>query len=347
MKPGVDKEYMDDRIRSVLCAIVKNYIETEEPVGSRTLSKVLELGLSPATIRNVMADLTEQGFLEQPHTSAGRVPTNRAYRYYVDVCLEALELPGEVKTVIERSLQDTAVGLENLLGSTSKVLMELTELTGVVASPRISNTRLRQIEFIKISPHRVYVVLFTQSTMAHHKMIETSEEFTQEFLTSVSRFLNEHFASCSLTEVRHSVLTTLAEEKQSYDQMLAKAVRLSRRAFDLAEERELYVEGLTNIVRGFGDLGKIDRLIESLEEKAAVIELLDRTLEQPGVNITIGMEDTCLALTDCALVTARYGNGNKELGAIGVIGPTRMNYLLVIPVIDYTARVLSQAIANQ
>jgi heat-inducible transcriptional repressor len=338
---------MDDRLRSVLCAIVRNYIESEEPVGSRTLSKVLELGLSPATIRNVMADLTEQGYLEQPHTSAGRVPTNRAYRFYVDVCLEALELPGEVKTVIERSLQDSALGLENLLDSTSRVLTALTELTGVVASPRINNTRLRKIEFIKIGPHRTYVVLFTQASMVHHKLIETSEDFSQEFLTSVSRFLNEHFSACSLAEVRDSVLSTLAEEKQSYDQMLAQAVRLSRRAFDLAEKRQLYLDGLANIVRGFGDLATIDRLIASLEEKAAVIDLLDRTLEQPGVNIIIGLQDTDLALADCALVAARYGNGGKELGAIGVIGPTRMNYLRVIPVIDYTARMLSQAIANQ
>ena len=342
-----DDGHMDDRLRAVLCAIVEAYIETVEPVGSRTLSRLLDLGLSPATIRNVMADLTDQGYLRQPHTSAGRVPTTLAYRYYVDRCIDKMLLPGEVKTVIERSLNESANGLVHLLASTSKLLAGLTQFTGIVASPRVSEARLRQIEFLKIGERSIYAVLITQSNMGHHKIIETSEELSQEFLNSVSSYLNEQFAFRSPEEVRREVLESLVEEQESYDQMLAQAARLSKKAFDVSDERDLYVEGLSHIVNDFDDVADIRRLLKALEEKFAIIDLLDQTLEETGVNLAIGREIPIMELQECSLVTARYSNGDRVLGAIGVIGPTRMNYPRVIPVIDYAARMLSQAIASQ
>ena len=344
------EEHMDERLKSILCAIVENYIETVEPVGSRTLSKSLSLSLSPATIRNTMADLTEMGYLEQPHTSAGRVPTNLAYRYYVDHCITGLggaALPGEIQTVIERSLKESSAGLGHLLNSATSLISGLTQFTGVVASPRISQVRLRMIEFLKINESQIYVVLFTQSNMVHQKIIESSEDLSQEFLNSVSVYLNEHFGASSLEDVREQVLESLVEEKENYDQLLAQAVRLSRKAFDIADERQLYVEGQSFIAREFDNLEKIRRLLEALEDKMCLIGLLDETLESPGVNITIGLEEPELDLDDCSMVTAKYHIGNRALGAIGVIGPNRMNYARIIPIIDYTAKTLSEAIANQ
>jgi heat-inducible transcriptional repressor len=350
MATGTVEEHMDDRLKSILCAIVENYIETVEPVGSRTLSKALSLNLSPATIRNTMADLTELGYLEQPHTSAGRVPTNRAYRYYVDHCIGGLgedTLPGEVQIVIERSLNESSAGLAQLLNSATSLISGLTQFTGVVASPRISQVRLRMIEFLKINESQIYVVLITQSNMVHQKIIEASENLSQEFLNSVSEYLNEHFAASSLEDVREKVLESLVKEKENYDQLLAQAVRLSRKAFDIADERQLYVEGQSFIAREFDNLEKIRRLLEALEDKISLIGLLDETLDNPGVNITIGLDDPDLYLEDCSLVTAKYHIGNRALGAIGVIGPNRMNYGRIIPILDYTAKTLSAAIANQ
>ena len=347
MRARLESQAMDERLRAVLFAIVESYIETVEPVGSRTLSKILDLGLSPATIRNVMADLTEQGYLEQPHTSAGRVPTNRAYRFYVEAGEGRGELPAEIQRVVERTLSESASGLINLLSCTSRLLSELTQMTGVVASPRVSKTRLRLIEFLKISDTRIYAVLITQSNMVYHKIIEVSEALSQDFLNSVSRYLNERFARKPLDEVRQQVLDTLLEGKAAYDQLLAHAVRLSKKALDLSDERELYVEGISSIVRGFEDVGRIQDLLELLERKSELVEQLDEALQPPGVHITIGVEHAGRHWADCSLVSASYHYGDNALGAIGVIGPTRMNYRRIIPIVDYTARMLSQAITEQ
>lgn len=347
MRARLEGQVMDDRLRAVLVSIVESYIETVEPVGSRTLSKILDLGLSSATIRNVMADLTEQGYLEQPHTSAGRVPTNRAYRFYVEeVGVEGV-LPEEVKRVVERWLSESSSGLVNLLSSTSRLLAELTQLTALAASPRVSHTRLRLIEFLRISAHRIYAVLITQSNMVYHKLIEVSEDLPQDFLNSVSRYLNEQFARKPLEEVRREVQDRLMEEKESYDQLLAHAVRLSKKALDLSDERELYVDGLSSILREFGDLGHIRELLEMVERKSDLLARMDAHLKPQGVHVAIGLDGVEPRWSDCALVTAAYRYGENVLGAIGVMGPTRMDYRRVIPIVDYTASMLSQAIAAQ
>lgn len=347
MRKGNGPPSLEDRVHRVLCAIVENFIDTPEPVGSRTLSKILDLALSPATIRNIMADLTDQGFLEQPHTSAGRAPTHRAYRYFVDVCMEETGLPDEVRRVIERAVVESSSGLVSLLTSTCSLLAGLTQFTGIVASPKISQTRLRMIEFLKIQPKRIYVALITQSNMVHHKIIDLSEEISQEFLNSVSAFLNQQFASDNLGDVRERVLKSLMEDKENYDNLLAQAVRLSKKAFDLSEERELFVDGQSHIANDFNDTSRIRRLLQTLEEKFALIGLMDQNLDTDGVNITIGGENPVPDLWDYSMITANYSNGSHVLGTIGVIGPTCMDYLRVVPIIDYTAKTLSQAIANQ
>lgn len=338
---------MDERVRTILCAVVESYIETAEPVGSRTLSKSLPLGVSPATIRNVMADLTDLGYLEQPHTSAGRIPTDLGYRFYVESMAGEGVLPDEVRRVIELELGDISEGLAPLLDNTSKLLAELTEATSLVASPRADNTRLKQIEFIKVGERKVYVVLITHSTLVHHKIIELSEPLSQEFLNSVGRYLNEQFASQSLASIRARVLESLVEEKELYDQLLAQVVRLGKKAFDLSAERTLYVQGHVDLVQNFNDLDRIQFLLRTLSDKISMLELLDETLGSPGVQVTIGLEHPAGELHGCAMITANYHSGEYALGALGVLGPTRMNYMRVIPIVDYAARVLSDTITNQ
>ena len=337
---------MDDRVKSILSAIVENYIHTAEPVGSRTLSKTLNVNLSPATIRNIMADLSELGFLEQPHTSAGRIPTDKAYRFFVDALVSANTLPREITGLIEGTLGEASQDLEQLLTNTTKLLAALTKFTGIVAAPRVERTRLKMVEFIKMNSRQVFVVLITQANMVHNKIIEAGEDFSQEFLNGVAEDINTHFTGQSLLGIRARVMESLAEEKERYDQLLAHVVRLGKKAFELPEGANLYVEGQANIVKDFPDLEKIQRLLTALEDKLSIVCILDRTASAQGVQIFIGMENQQAALQDCSLITSQYGDSNNLLGAIGVIGPTRMDYPRVIPIVDYTAKVLSQALAN-
>ena len=338
---------LEHRVRAILNAIVGSYIESAEPVGSRTLSKSLGLTLSPATIRNVMADLTEQGYLDQPHTSAGRVPTDKAYRFYVDTVVGKTTLPHGVKEMIDEAVGEPASSLERSLADTTKLLALLTSFTGLVAAPQVNTTKLKLIEFIKVSPQRIFVVLITQSNMVYDKIIEVSEDLSQEFLNSVSRYLNEQFAEQSLEDIRTRMLESLVEEKEQYDQLLAQVVRLSKKAFDFSDERELYVEGQFNILTQSEDVESIQRLLRTLEEKISVLKLLDQTLTDGGVTIYIGIENELEDLQGFSIVTANYGNGSNMLGSLGVIGPTRMDYARVVPIIDYTAKILSQSIAAQ
>ena len=234
-----------------------------------------------------------------------------------------------------------------LLPPTCPLLAGLTPFTGIVASPRIRPTRLRKVEFLKIEERRIYVVLITQSNMVLHKIIEVSETLSQDFLNSVSASLNRQFETEPLDDVREQVLQSLSESHEKYNQLLAQAVRLSRKAFDLTEERQLYVDGQSFIVKEFNDIEKIQRLLETLEEKITLIGLMDNGMDEEGVQVTIGEENPITDLQTCSLITANYSNGGIVLGSIGILGPTRMDYSRVIPIIDYTAKALSEAIANQ
>lgn len=340
------KRDLEGRVKAILAAIVGSYIENAEPVGSRTLSKHLDFDLSAASIRNVMADLTEQGFLDQAHASAGRVPTDKAYRFYVDSLTQAGTLPENVKQMIDEVVGGATVGLEKTLAGTTKLLALLTRFTGVVAAPRVNSTRLKQIEFIRISEQRVFVLLITRSNLAYNKIIEVSEDLPQDFLNTVSRYLNSQFSNCSLYEIRERMLERLVEEKEQYDQLLAQVIRLSKKAFDFSEDRELYVEGQFNIFDAVDDVDSIQRLMKTLEERIAILGLLDRTLTARGVKILIGVESDMEDLQGFSVVAANYGNGTSVMGSIGVIGPTRMDYRRIVPIIDYTAKSLTQTIAS-
>ncbi len=341
------KRDLESRVKAILTTIVASYIENAEPVGSRTLSKHLGLDLSAASIRNVMADLTEQGYLDQAHASAGRVPTDKAYRFYVDSVVKAATLPAHVKQMVDEVVHQSSESLEKTLVGTTKLLALLTHFTGVVAAPRVNTTRLKQIEFIRISEKQVFVVLITRSNLAYNKIIEVSEDLPQDFLNSVSGYLNSQFSNCSLFEIRERMLERLVEEKEQYDQLLAQVIRLSKKAFDFSEERELYVEGQFNILRAVDDLDSMQRLMKTLEERISILGLLDRTLTARGVKILIGIESNMEDLHGFSVVTANYGNGTSPLGSIGVIGPTRMDYNRIVPIIDYTAKSLTRTIAGR
>ena len=340
---------IDQRTQQVLHGIIDNFISNTEPVGSRTLSKTLGLKLSPATIRNIMSDLSDLGYLTQSHTSGGRIPTDKAYRFYVDQMVVADELPEQIQQSIDRiSVQGLAV-VQELLINTSQLLAGLTQFASLVTAPKTSVSRLQHIEFIKISVDRILVILVTKSGLVKNRIIESQDQLSQEFLNLVSGFLNEQFKNHSLGEIREKILQSMVEDKDRYNKLLAQAIRLGKKAFELDMPVELFIEGQTNLLmdRRFNEKSTLDSLVSAFDEKSSIVEILDKTMEGVGTRIYIGVENDLSGLQDCSLITACYGNKHNMLGTLGVIGPTSMDYRRIIPVVDYTAKVVSRTITSQ
>ena len=340
---------IDQRTQQVLHGIIDNFISNTEPVGSRTLSKTLGLKLSPATIRNIMSDLSDLGYLTQSHTSGGRIPTDKAYRFYVDQMVVADELPEQIQQSIDMiSVQGLAV-VQELLINTSQLLAGLTKFASLVTAPKTSVSRLQHIEFIKISADRILVILVTKSGLVKNRIIESQDQLSQEFLNLVSGFLNEQFKNHSLGEIREKILQSMVEDKDRYNKLLAQAIRLGKKAFELDMPVELFIEGQTNLLmdRRFNEKSTLDSLVSAFDEKSSIVEILDKTMEGVGTRIYIGVENDLSGLQDCSLITACYGNKHNMLGTLGVIGPTSMDYRRIIPVVDYTAKVVSRTITSQ
>lgn len=339
---------IDGRTRKVLTGIIDSYIQSSEPVGSRALSKNLDVELSPATIRNIMVDLSEMGYLKQTHTSAGRIPTDKAYRFYVDSLAVANELPRNIQTKIKEVSQQSGNRVEQLLVNTTRVLANLTEFICVVTAPKAEASLLQRIEFIKVNSKEILVILITKSGLVRNKIIESSEGLSQNFLNSVAQFLNEQFQNSSLLEIRNKILESMLEDKERYDTLLAQAVRLGKKAFEIDTPPELYMEGQIGLLLSsrFKKQDTIKSLIGALEEKSNIIEIVDNTLAADRIQIFIGVENKYEGLQECSMITAGYGLENNVLGMVGVIGPTYMDYQRIIPVVDYTAKILTASLSE-
>lgn len=341
------KEF-DERTQKVLWGIINSYIETTEPVGSRTLSKSLDISLSPATIRNIMADLSELGYLKQTHTSAGRIPTDKAYRFYVDSLSVANALSGGIQEKIRNLSSQGTAQVEQLLINTTRVLAGLTKFVCLVSAPKVEVSRLQRIEFIKISSNQILVILITKSGIIRNKIITPSEDVSQDFLNSVATFLNDQFRDRSLVQIRKHILESMVEDKKQYDHLLALAVRLGKKAFEIEDPPKLYMEGQFNLLLSEQfEQNTVKSLLDAFEHKSVIMDILDHTVEAEGIQIYIGVETQHEEFKDCALITANYGNEHNVLGTLGVIGPTCMNYQRIIPVVDYTAKILTQAISER
>lgn len=338
---------IDERSMRVLNGIITSYIDSSEPVGSRTLSKSLDIELSPATIRNIMVDLSELGYLKQTHTSAGRVPTDKAYRFYVDSIAVANDLPDNIQKKIA---EVTANGgqVEQLLVNTTRVLANLTDFICVVSAPKADASLLQRIEFIKVNSKEILVILITKSGLVRNKVIESGDDLSQSFLNSVAQFLNEQFQNESLFEIRNKILQSMVKDKQRYDNLLGQAVRLGKKAFEGDASPSLYMEGQINslLASKFKKQETVKTLIETFEQKSTVVDLVDSTIQGHATQIYIGVENRFEGLQECSMITAGYGLDNNVLGMVGVIGPTCMDYRRIIPVVDYTAKILSESISE-
>ena len=335
---------LSERMRLILQAIIERYIISAEPVGSRTISKDSNLNLSPATIRNIMSDLEEMHLVFQPYTSAGRVPTEKGFRFYVDSILNIHELSDtEQRQIRSKYLTSKAEALD-LFRETSRILSSSSHYLGVVWAPRMTLVVLQHIEFVRLKRHVVLAILVTTTGLVHNRIIEVEQDFSQSELDHLSDYMNGLLTGLTLQQVRERLLEQMGAEKNVYDRLLEQALQLGQKAFSPLEETDVFIDGRTNIIREpeFGDLSRMIELFRAFEEKATMVKLLDKCIEPKGVQIAIGSETQVQEIETCSLITSTYSYRGEVLGALGVIGPRRMNYSRVIPLVDYTAKLLTE-----
>jgi heat-inducible transcriptional repressor len=334
------------RDQQVLEAVVTDYIESGEPVGSRTISKRYGMQVSSATIRNVMADLEELGFLYQPHTSAGRVPTEKGLRFYLDSIMQFKSLERQEKALIRQALQDSNQDVRDLLQRTSRMLSRFCRQAGVVLWPKITLTRLRHIEFVRLRPQQIMVILISKAGLVHHRLLDLEEDIKQDELDKYNRYVNELLEDTPLGEVKERLIEEMRKEKVLFDELFSRALKITQRAFQSAfENSDVYIEGQTNLLNNpeFADVERMRRILETFEDKSRIIRLLDKTLKtSSGLSIILGPETQLADLQEISLISSPYKRGDTLLGVLGVIGPLRMDYSRIIPVVEFTARLLSQ-----
>lgn len=339
-------QVLNKRSLQLLKTLVERYISDGQPVGSRALSKDSDLNLSPATIRNVMADLEDLGLVHSPHTSAGRVPTVSGYRLFVDTLLTVKPVESKDLTRLHQGLA-VSDDSSDMIGVASRLLSELSQMAGVVTLPKRELVCLRHIEFLSLSHTRVLVIFVTNEQEVHNKIIHTSKVFSPAELQQAANYLNSIYSGRSLDAVRKAVLKELQEDQERMNQGMLDAVKMAQLAFDQDNTKDDYVlTGETNLM-GFSELSDMDRLkslFEAFSQKQGVIHLLDQCMKAEGVQIFIGEESGYRAFDHCSLVTSSYSVSDEVVGVLGVIGPTRMAYEKIIPFVDVTAKLLGAAL---
>jgi heat-inducible transcriptional repressor len=331
---------LDPRARQLLRTLISRYIRDGEPVGSQTLARHAGLDVSPATIRNILADLEDAGLLSSPHTSAGRVPTATGYRVFVDSLVQ-MRPPAEGEVARLRAEMANAAGTQALLGSASELLSAMTHFVGVVSAPKREQFAFRHIDFVPLDARRVLAILVFADNEVQNRVIEPRKAYEPAELERVANYLNTHFAGRALADIRASLLRELRHARDAMEQLLAHSVELAEQALAPAGD-DMVLAGQTKLM-GVQDLSDLDRLRELFEifaSKREILQLLERTIRAPGVRIFIGEETGVVPLESVSLVTAPYMAGGQVLGVLGVIGPKRMDYDRVIPLVQAAAEVL-------
>ncbi|MBI3585588.1 MAG: heat-inducible transcription repressor HrcA [Ignavibacteriales bacterium] len=345
---STSKEGLNERERGILRHVVYNYIQTAFPVGSRYISKKFETHLSPATIRNVMADLEESGYLSHPHTSAGRVPTDIGYRYYIDFLMDVEELSQKDKLEIQNQLGNST-DPETLLRETSKLLGKISKQLSIVSSPHISSGILEKLELIPISSSRVLVVISIRSGLVKTLMLEVGTEIPRQWLEQVSRMLNERLSGLTLLEIRDTFVERIRDLQDDRSGLIRLFIDSVDLLFDDVKEREkLHISGTQNIIEQpeFIDPKNFRSVIELIENDDIIVHLLEKHEElDKDFVITIGAENNEEKAKEYSIVTATY-NTEGVTGRVGVIGPMRMNYSKVIPLVDHVAKSIAKILSS-
>jgi heat-inducible transcriptional repressor len=341
----VSEMELDNREREILREIIRNFIHSGEPVGSRTISKTHSEGLSAASIRNIMADLEEMGYLMQPHTSAGRVPTDRGYRYYVDSLLTGFEVPRSDRERVAEAVRGPAA-LPEVLHEISRVISRITHQVGFVVSPDHTRAILKHIEFISLGPKRILAILVDRSGVIHNRVAETSDDISQEELDKIGRYLVSEYQGRTLSEIREALFEKMKEEKARFDTLLSRAIALGTQFLTAQEEadKQVFVQGTSNILQqpGFSDMEEMRRIFETFEAKGKLVKILDEVVGSEGLRVVIGSEHRDPALAHLALVVSPYKVADQTVGMLGVLGPTRMEYARAIALVDYISKLLNR-----
>jgi len=327
---------------------VSEYLATGEAVGSQTVTRRYGLDVSAATVRNVMGDLEDVGLLKHTHTSAGRIPTERGLRYYVDTLLRVRSLSIGEKDDIRERLGGAAgeVPLPEVMQRTSRLLRELSHLTVVVQAPRPENDAVAHLEFVRLREGQLLAVLETASGQVQNKLVPVEFPIDPAELEHINNYLNELASGLTLEQLRVRLVEEIASDRAAHDALVARALKLATAAVPAEAPPEVLVDGQSNLLAGDADLDRAKTLLRTLEEKDLLVRLLDRTLSAPGICVFIGAEANLADLTDVSVVAAPYGAEGRPLGTIGVIGPARMNYSRVIPLVDFTAEMIGEALTK-
>lgn len=337
---------LSQRAQLLLRTLIMRYIEDGQPVGSRVLSRDSGLDLSPATIRNVIADLEEMGLVTSPHTSAGRVPSVLGYRLFVDTLLKIKPLTS-CEVALIREQFDVTHDREQLVQMASAMLSEITKLAGVVTVPKPTSPTLRQVEFLALSNNQVLVILVVNEHEVQNRIITTSREYSASELQQAGNYLTAHFRGADLHDVRQRLVGEMREAREAMNQMMLDAIVMAEKAFQPEQQADSFmVSGQTHLME-YGDLSDMDKLrnlFDAFNRKRDVLHLLDKSLSAEGVQIFIGEESGYSIFDDCSVVSAPYEVDGEVLGVLGVIGPTRMAYERVIPIVDLTARLFGAAL---
>lgn len=337
---------LSGRDREILRDVVRTYLLSGEPVSSRTVARQSRLGVSPATIRNAMADLEELGFLDQPHASAGRVPSSSGLHFYIDTLMESRGLSDADRSRIEGELSGSSPGARQLVDTTTQLLSSLSGQVGVVLTPAFGDTVLDAVDFVPLSGHRVLCVIVSRTGFVEHKLIEADEELSRDELVRVANYLTETFRGQTLRAIRETLLSRMSEDRAQVDRLLGRAIVLAARGLDADSSRDVRVEGTSALLAGAdgAELERVRRLLETFSERRRLVELLSLCLEGNGVRVVIGEDSDVTSDLGLTLVARPFGPDASGRGTLGILGPARMPYDRIIPLVDFLGEALSRAL---
>jgi heat-inducible transcriptional repressor len=339
---------LDDRNSKVLQAVIDSYITGGMPVGSNVLVKRYDFGVSSATLRNIMAELEEMGFLTHPHTSAGRIPTDLGYRYYIDALINIENESEGLDDQLRNGPLLHGEDLDELMEEASRLLATLSRCAGVVVAPSESEAKYRHIEFIRLRGTQVLIIFVTEGGIVQNKLIDLDEGIWQQDLNRFSAYLDEELEHRTLNEVRQRLVEKMQEEKAHFAQLMDETYRASREVQEKDSEK-VFIGGASQILEKteFATVEQMRALFKAFEDKYMFLKLLDRSVAAQGIKVFIGSENPYFEMQGCSLVVGNYHAGENVLGTLGVIGPTRMQYKQVIQIVDYTSKLLTKLLAER
>jgi len=334
---------LNDRERSVLELIVENYIVFAEPIGSITISKAMKKKVSSATIRNTMSELEELGFLYKPHAVAGRVPTPKAFRYYVNN-LPASGVPGKKELKALETLSRLRYAYtEEVMADASRVLAAISRCPSIVVEPRVDTMLFKEVEFVRLSRDTILIVFVTTSGMVHRRFVDTGEDIEQGVLDEMKHYMNERFSGMPFYALKENIIKDMRKDRENFQALYRKIQDALDVLVGEEEKREIYIEGASKMIGipEFSDVEKLRDLFKALENKERLIQLLDRYLSEEGINVILGSESDMKGMEGMSIITSAYRIGQNSYGLLGIIGPMRMNYSRLIPIVGYTARAVT------